>query len=70
VKNDVVASIDDDGEVVRIHGLVETEKEFRSADSAGESGNGGFSCGRHGGVKDARRKEILASEKRMRAAED
>src|SRR6185437_14180892 len=44
VKNDVVTGIDDDGEVVRIHGLIEAEQKFRSADSAGESGNGGFSC--------------------------
>jgi hypothetical protein len=70
VKNDVVTGIDDDGEIVRIHGLVEAEKQFRSADSAGKSGNRRFSGGRHGGVKDARRKEILASKKRMRAAED
>lgn len=37
VQDDVIAGIDDDGEVVRIHGAIKTEKQFRCADTAGKS---------------------------------
>jgi hypothetical protein len=50
--------------------MVETEKEFGGADAAGEGGDREFFCRRHGGVKDARRKDIPASGKRGWGAED
>jgi hypothetical protein len=53
VHNDVVAGVDDYSEVVGIHRMIEAEEKFRSADTPRKSGNREFSCGRHGGDKDA-----------------
>jgi hypothetical protein len=63
VHDDVVAGVDDDGEVVRIHGMVEPEQKFRCPDTAGESSDRNFFCGTHGDVKDARQHKNPASEK-------
>ncbi len=63
VHDDVVAGVDDDGEAVWIHGMVEPEQKFRCPDTAGESSDRNFFCGTHGDVKDARQHKNPASEK-------
>ena len=44
VQDDVVTSVDDDRQIVRIHRPVETEEQLGCADAAGESGDFEFFC--------------------------
>ncbi len=53
VHNDVVAGVNDDGEVARIHRMGEAEEKLRCSDTAGKSRDREFFCERHGGDKDA-----------------